>query len=73
MGLMRWLAKRPCPQCGEEVEYEAWQDYGSFYQPPDSGVELAHDHACELTEEEWTALANAILTDGPDIAGGADA
>lgn len=65
---MKWLAKRPCPRCGEELEFEAWIYYGSFYQPPEQEIELAHDHDCELTEAQWSELADSILQEGPDIA-----
>ena len=61
---MKWLATRPCPQCGERIEFEAWQDFGSYYQPPDQGLDLAHDHDCELTEAEWDALSEDIFTEG---------
>ena len=61
---MRWLASRPCPQCGEALEFEAWQDFGSFYQPPEQDIELAHDHGCEFTDAEWDALYDSIFTEG---------
>ena len=62
---MRWLSKRPCPQCGEEVEFEAIQDFGSFYQPPEKTIELAHDHGCELTDADLDALHDSIFDEGP--------
>jgi len=62
---MNWLAKRPCPKCGEEVEFEARKWFGSFYEPPEEEIVLGHDHDCELTDAEWDALHDSIMQEGP--------
>lgn len=70
---LHWLANRPCPRCGESVEFEVFVDYGSYDQPPDSGVEPAHDLCCDLTDAEIDKISDDILAAGYNGWDGLDA
>lgn len=51
-----------CPKCFEEkFHIFAWDDIGSYEQPPDGGFEVSQECDCEISEEEMDSYIDLLI------------